>query len=105
MININPLGALGSLGNVSLAVVMRNMPFILFWGFLIMIYIANSHNAERKVRRIHALQKELKEVRWKYVAVKSELMYNTKLSEVSKAMDKSGIELSGSQPKKIIVKW
>jgi hypothetical protein len=102
--NINPLGALGNLGNISLAVVMRNMPFILFLGFLVMIYIANSHNAEKKVRRIHALQKELKEVRWRYVAVKSDLMHSTTLSELSKAMDNSGVELSGAQPKKIIVK-
>jgi hypothetical protein len=79
----------------------QNMPFILFLAALALIYIANSHLAEKKVRRINKLGREIKELKWEYLNVKSELMFRSKMSEVSKAVDPLGLKPLSSPPQKI----
>jgi hypothetical protein len=81
-----------------------NMPFILFLSALALVYIANSHMAEKKVRRINKLGREIKELRWEYLNVKSELMFRSKLSEVSKAVEPLGLKALNNPPQKIVVK-
>lgn len=81
-----------------------NMPFILFLSGLALVYIANSHKAEKKVRRINKLSREIKELRWEYLNVKSELMFRSKLSEVSKAVEPLGLKELSNPPQKIVVK-
>ena len=54
--------------------VMRNLPFIFFIAFLGFIYIANARYAEKKVRNIQTLQKEIQKVSWEYLSIKSDLM-------------------------------
>jgi hypothetical protein len=79
----------------------RNMPFILFLAGLALIYIANSHLAEKKIRRINQLGREIKELKWEYLNVKSELMFRSKMSEVSKAVAPTGLKELNSPPQKI----
>jgi hypothetical protein len=79
----------------------QNMPFILFLSGLALIYIANSHLAEKKIRRINKLGREIKELKWEYLNVKSELMFRSKMSEVSKAVDPLGLKPLNSPPQKI----
>jgi hypothetical protein len=81
-----------------------NMPFILFLSALALVYIANSHMAEKKVRRINKLGREIKELRWEYLNVKSELMFRSKMSEVSKAVEPLGLKELSNPPQKIVVK-
>ncbi len=83
---------------------LKNLPFIVFVGFLGTVYIANAHYAERKVREIQTLQKELKETRWRYMSLKSELMYNSKQVEVADRARNLGLRALNDQPKKIIIK-
>ncbi len=79
----------------------QNMPFILFLSALALIYIANSHLAEKKIRRINTLGREIKELKWEYLNVKSDLMFQSKMSEVSKAVDPLGLKPLSSPPQKI----
>ncbi len=69
-----------------------NLPFLLFLAVIALVYIANSHLAEKKVRRINKLSSEIKELKWEYLSVKSELMFRSKLSEVSKAVEPLGLK-------------
>ncbi|ASZ15162.1 hypothetical protein KTO58_00205 [Chitinophaga pendula] len=80
----------------------QNMPFILFLALLALIYIANSHLAEKKIRRINKLGKEIKELKWEYLNVKSELMFRSKMSEVSKAVEPLGLKQLNMPPQKIV---
>lgn len=79
----------------------QNMPFILFLSALALIYIANSHLAEKKIRRINKLGREIKELKWEYLNVKSDLMFQSKMSEVSKAVETLGLKPLSSPPQKI----
>ncbi len=84
-------------------VILRNMPFILFLGFLAVIYIANSHYAERNVRQIQTLQKEIKELRWYYMSLQAENMYNSKRTEIVDRVRRDGLKPLEDQPKIIVV--
>jgi len=90
-------------GNLSARWILENLPFVLFLGFLATIYIANAHLAERQVRNIQNLQKEVKELRRQCNALQSELMTKSKLSEVGEAVQETGLKKSAWKPKKIVV--
>lgn len=89
---------------INYRVLVTNMPFIGFLAVLALIYIANSHLAEKRIRRINKLGKEIKELKWEYLNVKSELMFRSKMSEVSKAVEPLGLKQLNSPPQKIELK-
>ena len=91
------------LGNISAELVFKNLPFVLFLSFIAMIYIANAHYSEKKVRQIQQLQSELKQQRWQYMSLKSEIMYQSKRSEVIKTVRPLGLKANKKQPNKIVV--
>lgn len=93
-----------ALGSISAELVLKNFPYVCFLGFLAMIYIANAHYSEKKVRQIQKAQSELKQMRWKYMSLKSEFTYQTKRSEVIKAVKDLGLKPSKKKPNKIILK-
>ncbi len=82
-------------------VIFKNLLFVLFISFLGIVYIANSYFAEKKVRKIQALKKEVKDLRWEYMALRSEIMYESKLSEVSSKAEEKDIKLT--KPLRIII--
>lgn len=90
-------------GTISARWVLQNLPFVLFVGFLATIYIANAHLAERQVRTIQNLQKDVKELKRQSNALKSELMTKSKLSEVGETVEATGLKKSAWKPKKIVV--
>lgn len=79
------------------------LPFILFVAFLCMLYIANRHLAEKNLREIDKVSKELKELTWDYKSAKAELAYKSTLTEVAKRTDTIGIKQSIEPPQKITV--
>lgn len=93
-----------ALGSLSAELVLKNFPFVCFLGFLAMIYIANAHYSEKKVRQIQKTQAELKQLRWKYMSLQSEFTYQTKRSEVIKAVKDIGLKPNKKKPNKIILK-
>lgn len=79
------------------------IPFILYLGGLGLIYIANANYSEKTVREIDKINKELKTLRSEYISGKSELMFNSKQSEVAKSVAPLGIVESTEAPRKIVL--
>lgn len=71
---------------------LNNLPLLLFIGLLGVLHVANNHTAENKIRRINALEHEIKELRWLYMTSKAELMYNSEQSEVEKMVNFMGLK-------------
>jgi hypothetical protein len=61
----------------------KNLQFVVYLFALSMLYIWNNHKAISLIREINFKAKELKELRWEYLTKKSDLMYKSKLSEVT----------------------
>lgn len=90
-------------GNISAGLVLKNLPYVLFLGFLLVVYIANTHYAEKKVRQIQKMESQVKELRWHYISLKTELMYKSKRSEVVRDVKSDGLRPVKGKPKKIEV--
>jgi len=84
--------------------VFGNFQFLLFLGGLGILYIANAHFAEKGVRRIQTLQKEIKELKWEYTSIKSETMYKSMQSQIDESLEPVGLDLENKGPKVITIK-
>jgi len=82
----------------------RALPFVLFLAFLGMVYIGNRHLAEKNIRDIDKLSKEVHELTWEYKVTKADLAFKSTLSEVAKRADTLGIKESIQPAQKITVK-
>jgi hypothetical protein len=69
----------------------RQVPFFLFLAVLAVIYIYNGHYADKTIRNINRTAKEVKELQWEYKTVKSEVMFQSKQSELVKAVEPLGL--------------
>lgn len=96
-------GKLIELADMSLPVadLRRMFPYIFFLAGLAIIHIYNSNQAIKVVRRADELAKEIKEARAEYISVKSELMYRSKQSQVSKRLEGTGLKELKQPPFKI----
>jgi len=79
----------------------ENLPFLLFLAFLALIYIGNSFYAEKNIRKIERIQRELKELRYEHIYTKSKLMSKSRQSEVAESLSEEGIKESRTPPGKI----
>ena len=89
---------------LTLEKVIKLLPLILFITALIILYIWNGYWADKKVREISKIKKELKELRSEDITTRSELMYNSKQSEIARRLDTTGIKESVVPPQKIFIK-
>jgi hypothetical protein len=78
------------------------LPKILFVMALGLIYIGNTHYAEKTVRKINQIQAEVEDLRADYTTLKSDLMFASKQSEVARKVKEFGLRESLSPPYKII---
>jgi hypothetical protein len=83
--------------------IINNLLFFLFLGFLGTVYIANAHYAERNVREIQVLQKEIKDLRWQFMSIQADNMYRSKRSEIYEKVRRDGLRSSSEKIKKIVV--
>ncbi len=85
--------------------VVRQLPFVLFLTFLIILYIGNRYHAERVIRQTMELQTELKELRARAISTASELEFISRQSEVAKMVESRGLGLKEAvePPMKITV--
>lgn len=72
--------------------IVRNIPFFLFLSVLAVIYIYNGHFADKTIRDINKVSKELKELHYEYKTLKSEVMFRSKQSELAKAVEPFGLK-------------
>ena len=70
----------------------KQVPFFLFLAVLAVIYIYNGHYADKTIRSINRTAKEVKELQWEYKQVKSEVMFQSKQSELVKAVEPLGLK-------------
>ena len=70
----------------------KQVPFFLFLAALAVIYIYNGHYADKTIRNINRTAKEVKELQWEYKQVKSEVMFQSKQSELVKAVEPLGLK-------------
>ncbi len=87
--------------NVNAERATRALPFMLFLAFLGMLYIGNMHLAEKNIRDIDKMTKEVKELTWDYKTTKADLAYKSTLSEVAKRVDTLGIKESIEPPQRL----
>lgn len=77
--------------------IVKQVPFFLFLALLAVIYIYNGHYADKMIRNINKTSKEVKELKYDYKTVKSEVMFRSKQSELTKAVEPLGLkELTAS---------
>lgn len=74
------------------------LPQILFIVALSVIYIANRHAAEKKVRAITQLEVEVEDLRADYTTLKAGYMFASKQSEVAKKAKKLGLSANSDSP-------
>ncbi|HEY0656694.1 MAG TPA: FtsL-like putative cell division protein [Chryseosolibacter sp.] len=79
------------------------VPKILFVMVLGLLYIGNTHHAEKTVRKINNIQAEVEDLRADYTTLKSNLMFSSKQSEVAKRVRSYGLKESLTPPYKVVV--
>ncbi|MCF8236520.1 MAG: hypothetical protein K9I85_00040 [Saprospiraceae bacterium] len=81
--------------------VLRNLHFFGFLASLILVYISIVHQGQGRVREYQSLQKDVKEMRSKYLKMRSETIVNHQQSEISRQMGTLDGSMKGSVPKLI----
>ena len=84
-------------------VLFQNIPFMFFLMVLSLFYIANAHYAEKKVRQIERLKKEVKTLKWEYWTLQSQIMKGSTQSELERKVEDRGLLLPDDSPKRIWV--
>lgn len=81
----------------------RFVPYILYFTIVGMFYIGNSHYAERMIRRMDRLEREVEDLRANYTTLKASYMFESKQSQVAKRARALGLEESATPPYKLRV--
>lgn len=89
---------------ISYAQVMHNFLFVVAIVLIGVIEIFNTHLTVRLNRNITKQQERIKELRWEYMTVKTELNLKSKQSELQLILEPYGVKALQEPPKKIEVK-
>lgn len=81
--------------------IVKNIPYFLFVAILTVMYIANGHYADKSIRKINALDKQLKEMEYEFKTTKRDLIFRSKESELIKAVEPLGLKELPAPPMKI----
>ena len=82
----------------------KYLPKILFVVFLGLLYISNTHYADKTTRSIEKAQSEVEDLRADFTTLKADVMFASKQSEVARRVKSIGLEESLRPPFKIVVK-
>jgi Bacteriodetes cell division protein (FtsL-like) len=91
-------------GFITADTAVKALPFVLYLALLGMVYIGNRHLAEKNIRDIDKISKEVKELSYGYKVTKADLAYKSTLTEVAKRVDTLGLKESLTPPQKITEK-
>lgn len=83
--------------------VIRQTNLILMLTALAFGYIMNSYVAETTIRKIDKISRLNKELQFEYISIKSQVLHESKQSEVAQRIKKTGIIESVEPVQKIIV--
>ena len=76
----------------------RALPFLLFIALLGMFYIANRNFAEKNIRDIDKISRQVNELSWQYKSAKARLAFKSTLTEVIKKVDTLGLKQPVTPP-------
>jgi hypothetical protein len=79
-----------------------NLPFVCYLVLLGVIYISNAHAVEKSVRRIETLKQEVKDIKWRSMNLKQELMHGSIQSQIEEKVEGIGLKPSTEPPLKIV---
>lgn len=88
---------------ISYAQVMHNFLFVVAIVFIGVLEIFNTHLAVRLNRGINKKQEVIKELRWEFMTVKTDMNQKSKQSELQKILEPNGLKSLQEPPKKIEV--
>lgn len=71
--------------------VVRNIPFFLFLAVLAVLYIYNGHYADKLSRKISIAEKNIRNQEYEYKTIKSDVIFRSKASELTKAVEYLGL--------------
>lgn len=83
--------------------VSRQIPFMLFLVVLAMLYIANTYNAKKIEKRIRDKAKQVDELKAEYITLTSELVYNTRRTNIELLSDQKNMDLHWSETPSTII--
>lgn len=72
---------------LGLGALMKNVTYVFFLAFLGVVYIYNSHYAEHNLRKTKSLENKIREAKWEYMSVKSDIMQKSTRSEIGKKLE------------------
>ncbi|MBS1575429.1 MAG: hypothetical protein JST09_09020 [Bacteroidetes bacterium] len=72
--------------------VVKQIPFFLFLTMLAVVYIYNGHYSDKIIRDINKTTKDVRELKYEYKTVKSEVMFRSQQSELAKAVEPLGLK-------------
>lgn len=72
--------------------VVKQVPFFLFLTLLAVVYIYNGHYADKTIRTMNRTAKDVRELKYEYITVKSEVMFQSKSSELIKVVEPLGLK-------------
>jgi hypothetical protein len=72
--------------------IVKNIPFYFFISAIAILYIANGHYADKAMRKINVTEKHLKEMEYEFKTVKQDVMFRSKESELTKAVEPLGLK-------------
>jgi cell division protein FtsL len=98
------LRAFGIQDFVTYAQVLHNFLFVVAIVFIGILEIFNTHLAVRLNRGITKKTEAIKELRWEFMTVKTEMNQRSKQSELQKVLEPYGLKTLQEAPKKIEVK-
>ncbi|MEE9372553.1 MAG: FtsL-like putative cell division protein [Saprospiraceae bacterium] len=84
------------------SLVINNANFIGIWILFGLFYISNVHKAEKKLRKMNTVQKEIDDVRRTYIHIKDKTLFSGTQYEIVKNVEGMNIEKEVKIPKKII---
>jgi len=95
----SPLRAFTEVFNYSWIV--KNIPFFLFLAVIAVLYIANGHMADNRIRKINDTARKLKDLQYEYKTLKSEMMFKSRESEMVRAAQPMGLVMDSTSPYRI----
>ena len=82
---------------------MENISLIFFLGLLGIVYIANSHFAEKQARKIRVVETEVQNLKREHMQVLSTLMHEKKHTRIENEVKQLGLAPPKSRPYRIVV--
>lgn len=79
-----------------------NLPFVCYLALLGVIYISNAHASEKATRKMEALKTEVKDINWRAMNLKQEVMQGSIQSQIEEKVQGTGLLPATVPPYKIV---